>query len=460
VGVRDLSLFSFIVLELPGKNWIQFAVVDKSSALHRIHLGLGKEKTMQCKTFILTSFFFSWIFFPQFSPLAYANVCPNSTPQDSQVWRDFAKVLQTEYFDKRMSGTVDGPDEADTEIPKDLVNSAIVGHALGRLALAVQDQPDRRAAFDCVQLAIEQRIALGNLWGARDRARIFRILMQGSYGMHDEELGRYLKGGLPMGPLYDVLGGKIHHPSHGAGSGGVGGGTVSQDTKTPMIIKKDPAAVGGGFPLRDSTGGGNVAAGSSSEGHCSNWMRMSFSDSTGTLHPGDTEKACTLTGESGDFITRIHPTTKACSICSREDWTPPVPPVVTSDHGGGSGGTADGGKDVADGGVSGERKCHLYSGYLFSNKAGTEFNVLQEKNSDKNGYTELLYTVGTISKRFNHIETARKDAERIVKEGTRGKQYGFAFRGGLDGFCNYIESQCDIENSSVKVAEKACKWSK
>jgi hypothetical protein len=281
--------------------------------------------------------------------------------------------------------------------------------------------------------------------------------MQVGYGMHDEELGRYLKGGLPKEPLYDVLGGKINNPSSQTGSGGVGGGNISQDTKNPLSTKKDPAEVGGGFRLRDSSRSGKDASGGSSEGHCSNWMTMSFSDSKGTLHPVDTEKACTLTGKSGDFITRIHPTTKACSICSREDWTPVS---STSDEGGADSRTADGREVVSDGGVSGKRKCHLYSGYLFSNKAGTDFNVLKEKNPDKNGYTELLYTVGTISKRFNHIETARKDAERIVKEGTRGKQYGFAFRGGLDGFCNYIESQCHIENSSVKVAEKACKWSK
>ena len=407
---------------------------------------------MQCKTVILTSFFFSWILFFLFSPPAYANLCPNSTPQESQVWRDFQKVLQTEYFHESVSG--------EENLFGGTTSWQMIGHALGRLALAVQGQPDRRAAFDCVQLGLEQVIALIKLRTPKEQAYLFRTMMQAGYGIYNKEVGRLLKEGLPTGPLYDVFGGKINNPTHGTGADGVGGGTVSQDTKNPIITKKDPAAVGGGFTLRDSTSGGNVSAGSSSEGQCSNWMRMSFTDSKGNNLPGDTEKACTLTGKSGDFITRIHPTTKACSVCSREDWTSPVPPVVTSDDSGGSGGTADGGEDVADGDVSGKRKCHLYSGYLFSNKAGTEFNVLKEKNPDKNEYTELLYTIGTISKRFNHIESARKDAERIVKDGTRGKQYGFAFRGGLDGFCNYIESQCDIENSSVKVAEKACEWSK
>ncbi|GJL78026.1 MAG: hypothetical protein NPINA01_10150 [Nitrospinaceae bacterium] len=336
----------------------------------------------------------------------------------------------------------------------------MTGHALGRLAFAVQGQPERRAAFDCVQLALEQIIAFKELRTPEEQGQLFRIMMQAGYGMYDREVERLLKGDLPTEPLYDVLGGKIKTPTPSKGPGGAGGGTTPSTTlKDPAV---DPVAVAGRSPSSGSSSGGKVAGAGSSAGHCSNWMSMNFSDSKGNLDPGDTGKACALTGKSGDFITRVNPVTKACSICSRDDWTPPSPPPppIPTTADGGTGGTADVGGVGPDGGSSGKIKCLLYSGYPFSSKADAEFHVLQAKKPDKKGYIEFLYTVAAPSKRFNHIERARKEAKRILKEGTRGKKYGLAFRGNLNGFCSFIESQCDMKISSVNLAAKGCKWEK
>ncbi len=410
---------------------------------------------MHFKKSVLTSFFISLAVFFLFASMAHSNICPNPTPRDSQVWRNFQKVLQTDYWDKKVEVRVPEHAKDDAKFINEIAKSAMMGHALGRLALAVQGQPDRKTAFDCVQLGLAQENA-SNRDDPRLQAIFFRVLMQAAYGMYNEDLGDSIKGDLPTEPLYDVFGGKIKNPVPSEGPGGTGGGTTPSTTLKDTT--KGPVAVAGG----GSSSGGKVTGAGSSEGHCSNWMSMNFLDSKGNLDPGDTEKACTLTGESGDFITRVNPVTKACSICSRDDWTPPSPPPppIPTPTGGGTGGTAGGGGTGLGGGSSGKLKCLLYSGYRFSSKADTEFNVLQAKKPDSRGFMEFLYTVAAPSKRFNHIERARKDAKRIVKEGTRGKEYGFAFRGGLDGFCSFIESQCDMKVSSVNLAAKGCKWEK
>ncbi len=419
---------------------------------------------MHCKKSVLTAIIFSGAVFFLSSSLSHANLCPTSSPQDSQVFREFKKVLHTEYFGKSVSG--------EEHLFGDVTSWIMMGHALGRLANAVQGQPGRRAAFDCVQMGLEQIIALKELRTPEEQGQLFRAMMQAAFGMHDEEVKRLINGALPTGPLYHVLGGKIKSPISSKVPGGAEGGKVPAGKKTPTTTIKDPVVAGGVSSPGSSPGGGKVAQGGSSRGRCSNWMRMRFSDRKGNILTRDTGRACTLTGESGDFHTEIDPATRDCLICSLDDWTPPPPPIPPIDTSGGgtSGGTAGGGKVVSGDGVSDKRKCHLYSGYLFSKEAGTEFNVLQSKNPGKNGYVEFLYTVGTrlpFDKKHppdydyeSRIKRARKEAKRIVKEGARGKQYTFAWRGGPDGFCNFIESQCDMKVSSVKVAAKACGWTK
>ncbi len=427
---------------------------------------------MPCKKSVLISIFFSWAVFFLSASLSYANLCPNPSPQASQVFRDFKKVLNAEYFDKRVSEKEyiriceerykRGSEEhinLCNNFNKDFLNWIMIGHALGRLAPAVQDQPDRRIAFDCVQLGLEQ-INASEITESYVPSLFFRVMMQAGYGMHDDKLDILIKGGLSTEPLYDVLGGKIKTPTS---SKRPEGGKSPADKTTPRTTLKDPVVSGSVSAPGGSSSGGKVAGAGSSEGHCSNWMTLSFSDSKGELDPVDTEEACTVTGNTGDFITKTNPVTKACHVCSKDDWTPPSPPTPIDTTGGGgvSGGTASGGGLSTSGDSSGKMKCQLYSGYIFSTEPGAKFNVLQAKKPDPRGYIEFLYTVGVKTDRFNSIERARKDAERIVKEGTRAKQYVFALRdSSKDAFCNFIESQCDMNVSSVNIAAKGCGWSK
>jgi hypothetical protein len=381
---------------------------------------------MHIKNSGLTSLFFSLAVFFLFAPLTSAkpptNLCTEPNPENSQVFRNFEKVLQTEYLDEKNKLT---PGENKyAAFGKKLTKWAMTGHALGRLAIAVQGQPDRRAAFECVQMGLEKQLGRQNFKSPQEWSFFFRILMQAAYGMHNDVLNTFLKGGLPKEPLHSVFKGGIKNP--------------------------------GG-----SSGGGKVAGASSSEGHCSNWMSMNFSDSKGNLDPVDTAKACTLTGKSGDFITRVNPVTKACSICSKDDWTPP-PPIRST--GGGTGGTAGGGRAGTGGGSSGKMKCNVDSGYAFSREPNAEFNVLEATKRDSRGYIKLLYTVAAPSTRFkNRIENARKEAKRILKEGDRdGIQYSKVFPiKGKDAFCSFIESQCDMKISSIiKAARENCEWKK
>ena len=415
---------------------------------------------MRLKKSGLTLFFFSLVFFFLFTPLTYANECPSPSPKDSQVFRDFKKVLEAEYFGKSVSG--------DEHLFGGINSWRMIGHALGRLALAVQGQRERKAAFDCVQMGLEQLIALKKLRDPEEQATLFRVMMQAGFGMNNKEVGRLLKGDLPTEPLYDVFGGKIKNPKAPKGPGGTGGGTTPSTTlKDPA---KDPVVIVGRSTSSGASGGGKVAGASSSKGHCSNWMSMSFSDSKGNLDPDDTQKACTLTGKSGDFITRINPVTKSCSICSKDDWTPPLPPPPPIITGGGSssGGTAGGGGTGTGGGSSVKLKCHLSSGYGSVSKDDTELNVLRATKPDPRDYTWFVFTR---ARRIpfdknkppdydydRDIKNAREVARKIVKDGSRGKKYGFAFQGGPNGFCNFIESQCDMTISSVKLAAKYCGW--
>jgi hypothetical protein len=385
---------------------------------------------MHIKNSGLTSLFFSLAVFFLFAPLTSAkppaNLCTEPNPENSQVFRNFEKVLQTEYLDEK--NKLNPGENKYAAFGKKLTRWAMTGHALGRLAIAVQGQPDRRAAFECVQMGLEKQLGRQNFMSPQEWSFFFRILMQAAYGMHNDVLNTFLKGGLPKEPLHSVFKGGIKNP--------------------------------GG-----SSGGGKVAGANSSKGHCSNWMSMSFSDSKGNLDPVETEKACTLSEKSGDFITRINPVTKACSICSKDDWTPPPPPPppIRTTGGGVAGGSTSGGGTGLGGGSSGKIKCNVDSGYKFSSEPDAEFNILEATKRDSRGYTKLLYTVVAPSKRFpNRIENVRKEVERILKEGSHGIQYSkVSQRIGKDAFCSFIESQCDMKISSVNRAVKEnCEWGK
>jgi len=209
-----------------------------------------------------------------------------------------------------------------------------MGHTLGRLASAVQDQPDRKVAFDCVLLALEDSLALPSL---ENKTSYFRLAMQAAMGMHDNEIARQT-GVRSTEPLYDFFGGKLENEN--SSTGPVAGKSPEGET-TSTITKKDPVTVGGGFTLEDPT------KGRASDGHCSNWMTMAFNNSKGENDAGVTEAACTSANKTGDFITKYNPNSKACSVCFLDDWK-----AGSSDKIGSDGSTA------GNTGAVGEGKSH------------------------------------------------------------------------------------------------------
>jgi hypothetical protein len=263
-----------------------------------------------------------------------AEGCPNPTPRDSQIWRDFEKVIYTEYpTTKKPVEPWDRFDESSDEKLRWLV----WGHTLGRMASAVQNQTDRRVAFDCVHLAIEQIIAL-NYLSDTDRGSFYlRLVMQAAMGMHDDVIARTI-GVRTTEPLYDLFGGKIEN---GHSSPGPVLGKEPKEKTTSTITKKDPVAVGGGFTLEDPT------KGRAPDGQCSNWMTIAFHNSKGENDAGVTEAACTSAKKTGDFITKYNPNSKACSVCFLDDWAAGFSGPIDS-HGGTAGNT----------GAVGEGKSH------------------------------------------------------------------------------------------------------
>ncbi len=202
--------------------------------------------------------------------------------------------------------------------------------------------------------------------------------------------------------------------------------------------------------------GGSIAQALSLDGTCSNWRVGTLTDSSGKNREAEAKAICANLGKSRDVITVFDPRNQTCLMCSLDEWTPASSSTPT-----GSDGPSEKAEETASGSpASGKPKCHMRTGYLFSVKKDTEFNVLKERNPKPNEYLWHYYTVATPSKRFNHIERARKEAQRIIAEGIQGRQYDFALRGSMADFCNYVKKECDIENSVLKSVSKGCGWSK
>lgn len=86
----------------------------------------------------------------------------------------------------------------------------LIGHALGRQALAVGDDPDRKAAFDCLQVALEQNEAWPMILGRPVRGRTgvpeyFHTIYASAMGMHDDRVAA-LAGYTAATPLPTVFG--------------------------------------------------------------------------------------------------------------------------------------------------------------------------------------------------------------------------------------------------------------
>ena len=113
-------------------------------------------------------------FFTAFSTAqALAIECPNNTPRESVLWEQFEDFVEQEYLGGRKFIAANG---------------LVVGHALGRVASAVRGDPDRQAAFACLQLGIEQILGLGVLKDPGGFDAAHQRIIAAAMGMYDEEI--------------------------------------------------------------------------------------------------------------------------------------------------------------------------------------------------------------------------------------------------------------------------------
>ncbi len=142
--------------------------------------------------------------------LALAGVCPNPNPEQSPAWRNFEQVVTREYLQPaKRNGTNTGA-----------TNALAYGHALGRLASAVQGQPDRETAFDCIDAVLVKAFNYTQITSPEDGDdRSFReevtnalylhnLLREASRGMHDDRVAQET-GVTSVAPLYGFFGGRI-----------------------------------------------------------------------------------------------------------------------------------------------------------------------------------------------------------------------------------------------------------
>jgi hypothetical protein len=153
------------------------------------------------------------IIFSMTATNAFAVKCLDRFPSKSPIWHDFESFVEKEYFQGKNGGT----------------NRVYAfGHALGRLASAVQSQPYRHEQYECVKWVLEDRISKFVILGSPEMAKkYFSTLMDAAMGMHDEKV-KEVTGVTSTEPLYHLFGGKIKNPT--------------PTTKAPKtVVKTQPA---------------------------------------------------------------------------------------------------------------------------------------------------------------------------------------------------------------------------
>ncbi len=104
-----------------------------------------------------------------------AQECGTPEPRGSSIWAAYEAYVRDNYLGRRVTDDVGGSEYA-------------FGHALGRLASAVQGDPAKAEAFACVQLGLEQgygSVVLSDVALEYKPRAIYQQAMQAAMGMHD-----------------------------------------------------------------------------------------------------------------------------------------------------------------------------------------------------------------------------------------------------------------------------------
>ena len=132
---------------------------------------------------------------PVLAPMAYgqgarpSQTCPSTAPRSTIVWKRFLKSVENQYDPDNLSqrGV-----------------SLSLGHALGRLANGVNNNPDRERAYACVSLGLEQLYASDIVFGLGSNANQYKLVLEAARGFHDDEI-RTLTGVTATSVLPDVF---------------------------------------------------------------------------------------------------------------------------------------------------------------------------------------------------------------------------------------------------------------
>ena len=149
----------------------------------------------------LSTLVMAWLALGLPSAATAAGQCGTTYPLDLPFVQSFDRFVAIEY-------RLDGKSGRDKTLA--------YGHALGRLATAVQGRRDREVAFDCVRMAYAIRaaqgmFAVGLVYGVpfdpgmlRDT---YQLMMEAAYGMHNDEVAR-ATGIRTNEPLLELFGGR------------------------------------------------------------------------------------------------------------------------------------------------------------------------------------------------------------------------------------------------------------
>jgi hypothetical protein len=160
------------------------------------------------------------------SPSAKAAECTNASARQSAIWLAFDEYVTTTY-------RIKNPDKSDEEW-----YAYAYGHALGRLASAVNGQPERETGFSCVDIGLQQINAFKDYFGGKS---YYAEIQAASYGKHDD-IVRERFGVTATDPLYAVFeaaeryaGDRGSGSGSGSGTSPIGGSTSSSGSLyTPL----------------------------------------------------------------------------------------------------------------------------------------------------------------------------------------------------------------------------------
>ena len=125
--------------------------------------------------------------------------CPSGNARSTPAWQAFEKIVERDYVQA-------GDLRPSSLSPQDW--AIVLGHALGRQAPAVGDNEDNRAAFDCLEVGIQEVLVKGLIFSVPNPQQVsnglYRRVLESAMGMHDARVEE-LTGMAPDAPIATIF---------------------------------------------------------------------------------------------------------------------------------------------------------------------------------------------------------------------------------------------------------------